>query len=119
MQNHLKIDQTTAEHRHVFVIGCGRSGTTWLRLLLAQHSGIATTSETRLFSCYMNFLDQAWRRDQTRTDGTGLAHVLSEEKFIAYCAELANKILDNIISNNPRAGVIVEKTPVHALYGAL
>lgn len=111
--------RTASDRRYVFVIGCGRSGTTWLQMLLAQHPDVATSAETKLFSAYFGQFEQAWRHDQSMTDGTGLSHVLSEEAFFGYCADLARKILDNVRENNPGASTIVEKTPLHARYGSL
>jgi hypothetical protein len=66
-----------ADCRKLLIVGCGRSGTTWLKLLLAQHRDVVTTGETRLFSAYLGKLDQAWRQDQAITDNTGLKPILS------------------------------------------
>src|SRR5215469_4920410 len=40
-------------HKYVLIVGCPRSGTSWLQRLLSQHPQVATTQETHLFSEYL------------------------------------------------------------------
>jgi hypothetical protein len=41
-------------HNLVFLIGCPRSGTTWLQRLLASHPQVRTVQETFLFPRYIS-----------------------------------------------------------------
>lgn len=99
--------------KYVFIVGCGRSGTTWLQMLLAQHPEVATTQETHLFSGYITRLQEAWERDRITRRAIGLQAVLTEEEFNKLCADFARPVMDNITKSNPAAKVVLEKTPAH------
>jgi hypothetical protein len=63
----------------VFLVGCPRSGTTWVQRLLACHPGIATGQESNLFEMYIgpqlrSCLDQAMQRPA----GTGKRKLVQE-----------------------------------------
>ena len=97
--------------KHVFIVGCPRSGTSWLQLLLAQHPSVATTQETHLFSTYLRPLCGQWERMRSRDIGMG--QLLSDDGFYQLCAEFAAKVLQHIADSNPAATAVVEKTPAH------
>lgn len=103
--------------KHVFIVGCPRSGTSWLQLLMAQHPQVATTQETHLFDGYLRYLDQAWKR-YARWN-TGINRLYCETEFHALCARFANDVFQRIAATNPAATVILEKTPAHVRYGEL
>lgn len=96
-----------------FIVGCGRSGTTWLRMLLAQHPAVATTRETHLFNGYIAGLQAAWDRDATTRRAIGLQAALTEDQFTTLCADFVRGVMQHIAEANPNAKVIVEKTPAH------
>src|SRR5690348_9627165 len=98
--------------KYFFVVGCPRSGTTWLRVLLAQHPAVATTRETHLFDRYIVELQTAWDHDLA-AGTTGLQAALSGDQFTALCANFARGVMQRIEEATPGAKVLVEKTPAH------
>lgn len=99
--------------KQVFLVGCPRSGTTWLQVLLAQHPKVATTQETHLFHRYLAPLQQTWERDRSNHRGIGVQAALTEQEFNELCANFAHRVLAGIVRNNPNAEVVLEKTPGH------
>lgn len=99
--------------KQVFIVGSPRSGTSWLQLLLAQHSNVATTQETHLFDLYLRHLKRSWERVKVRQPDIGLSLLLSDTDFFGLCAEFATKVLERIAATNPGATVVLEKTPDH------
>jgi hypothetical protein len=98
--------------KRFFVVGCPRSGTTWLRMLLAQHPAVATTRETHLFDRYIVELQTAWDRDAAR-GATGLQAALTADQFTTLCANFVRGVMQHIEEATPGAKVLVEKTPAH------
>lgn len=99
-----------------FLLGCPRSGTTWLQTLLAQHPGVATAQETHLFDGYVAGLQAAWDRDRASPRGVGLQAVMTEEEFHHSCADFARAVMEKIAQSNSAAKVVLEKTPAHVLH---
>jgi hypothetical protein len=100
--------------KYFFVVGCPRSGTTWLRMLLGQHPEVVATRETHLFDNYIAELQAAW--DSAARRAVGLPAELTEDQFTALCADLARGVMQYISEANPGAKVLVEKTPAHVLH---
>jgi len=109
--------------RMVFLVGCARSGTTWLQLLLSRHPGVATSQETHLFSRYISRLDQGWQFEHDpqydRRRNTGLAAVLTADEFDALCRDFATRVLNRVLESKPGASLVLEKTPSHVRHGKL
>ena len=97
----------------VFLVGCPRSGTTWVQMLLTQHPQVVTTQETHLFEGYLGPLRKAWERDRTNHRGIGVQAALTEEEFDEVCAEFARRVLTAMAKTAPGAEVVLEKTPAH------
>jgi Sulfotransferase family len=95
--------------KYVFLVGCPRSGTTWLQLLLSQHPAVSSCLETHLFSSFLAPMSSAWNRHRNSRQGVGLHAVLSEEEFTILLKNFAVYVLDKI-GDGP---VILEKTPNH------
>jgi len=51
-----------SNHRPIFIVGCQRSGTTMLRLMLDSHSQISCGPETRFLEDLERIVDGDWRR---------------------------------------------------------
>jgi hypothetical protein len=105
--------------KHVFLVGCPRSGTSWLQLLLAQHPEVATTQETHLFDGYLWPLHQQWERFKSKRVPLGGRLILSDDEFADLSADFAKKVLQRIADTNPSATVVLEKTPSHVRHAEL
>jgi len=104
--------------RPVFLVGCPRSGTTWLQLLLAHHPKVATWHETNLFLTYLGPLRHEWRRESGFEPGrlrAGLRELLAPEEFLALCGRFATSVLERVAARRPGAELVLEKSPGHVL----
>lgn len=99
----------------VFLVGCPRSGTTWLQLLLAQHPAVATLPETHIFPDYVSPL-LAKHRGSDPARVVGLGAIVGAEEFRDLCRDLVTKVLARALEDKPAATVILEKTPLHLNY---
>jgi hypothetical protein len=97
----------------IVILGCPRSGTTWLHGMLAEHPRVAGLGETYLFSDYVAVLRKAyasrWR------PYVGLDKVLGEEGFRGCLEAFATAALQRVAEERPGVRVLVEKTPANAL----
>jgi len=103
-----------------FIVGCPRSGTTWLQRLLATHPQIKTGQESRVF-VYIGSQFRLWRQDLASAGvmgrgGTGLACYLNEEEFLAIQKKYLASILGPMLKELPPGQIFLEKTPEHALF---
>lgn len=104
----------------VFLVGAGRSGTTWLQMLLTQHPAVASAPETNLFAGYVSLMSHRWDMEaefREATKGrTGLHGLISRDEFLASSARpLVDLVLGRILARKPGAAVVLEKTPDHVL----
>ncbi len=101
--------------RLVFVVGCPRSGTTWLQLLLFQHPEVAGGQETHVFSNYLRSLDRRWQREagDPSPRKVGLPVNLTRSQFDRLLRDFAAGVFGSLASTKPGATVLVEKTPNH------
>ena len=111
-------------YRTLFVVGCPRSGTTWVQLLLSRHPAVATAPETQIFAYYLDHFQRQWRHELSgagrREQGSaGLSRLLSEADFEELCRLNARLVLDKIAGRRPGASLVVEKSPRHALHAEM
>ncbi len=102
----------------VFIVGCPRSGTTWVQLLLAQHDRVATVQETQLFHNYLGPFMQAWRGERlnpTRRQ-VGLSTLLTEKEFLDLCRTIGTSVLRKVSSSGGPDTIVVEKSPHHVFH---
>jgi len=103
----------------VFIIGCPRSGTTWLQLLLAQHPSVATARETYVFNRYLAGLERGWEFDSAggaaAREPVGLVPILAEDEFWSWAQRLPDLVFERLRDGRPDVTTIVEKTPAHTL----
>jgi hypothetical protein len=92
--------------KYVFLVGCPRSGTTWLQLLLWQHPEVSSCMETHLLKHLSPTVDK-W--NHYRNDRVGLQSILSDDGFIAFLRSITLFVPRKIGSSS----VILEKTPDH------
>jgi hypothetical protein len=104
----------------VFVVGCPRSGTTWVQRLLASHPNVRTGQESDVFDIYIGPQLQAWRRELDVTSsgrgGVGLGCYFRDDEFMPILKRYALELLRPMIGQLGPADVFVEKTPSHVLY---
>jgi hypothetical protein len=100
----------------VFIVGCPRSGTTWLQRLLASHPAIRTGPESDIFSKYAGRAIRAFRADRNRPRLKGLRCYLSEADFLALQRSFVLKALSKVLDPLGPREIFLEKTPEHALY---
>lgn len=114
--------------RHVFVVGCPRSGTTLLTTILGRHSELTSTPETHFFSLLSKFEKEhphgsCQKLKESFIDSRGFRDLnldraiyetrLSEQALSP--KTIINTALGLAAENRAKHGV-VEKTPGHALH---
>lgn len=121
----LRFDRLRMEYtgkNMVFLVGCPRSGTTWLQKLLAAHPKVGTGEESHFFSLYIGPQLRAWNDQKTRHFHDGLGHAAGpqayfrEEEFLAILKNYVSALLKPIVDRLQPDEWFLEKTPSHALY---
>jgi hypothetical protein len=106
----------------VFLVGCPRSGTTWLQKLLASHPKVRSGEESHFFSLYVGPQLRSWNDQKTRHFNGGVGHAAGppayfrEEEFLAILKNYLAALLKPIIEDLKPDELFLEKTPSHALY---
>ncbi|HEX3862724.1 MAG TPA: sulfotransferase [Stellaceae bacterium] len=102
--------------KKLFLVGCPRSGTTWLQIILGSHSEIATRRETHLFDGYMASLYNHWQREVYAPHKDGLRVLLDQAEFDTAIRHFCDVVFAKIAASKPGADYILEKTPGHVLH---
>lgn len=106
----------------VFVVGCPRSGTTWVQRLLASHPRVHTGQESDVFDIYIGPQLQAWRRELEVTSsgrgGVGLGCYFRDAEFMPVLKRYTLDLLQPMVGQLEPGEIFVEKTPSHVLYVA-
>jgi hypothetical protein len=100
-----------------FIMGCPRSGTTWLHRLVASHPLVATGQESNLFDFYVGPQLRSWKNEVQYFDGrgpNGLHCYLTEAQFLERLRRYALSLFDNVAV--PTGGRFLEKTPSHVCF---
>jgi len=104
----------------VFVVGCPRSGTTWVQKLLAAHAQIKTGQESDLFALYVGPQLRAWRNNLDQSEnsrgGLGLACYHREMEFMDILRTYLDALLAPMVAGLNDGELFVEKSPAHALF---
>jgi hypothetical protein len=135
----------SATPKHVFVVGCPRSGSTWTTLLLAQHPEVASFQHAKLFDYLIHM--QRWYANKAGhsfivprgqpagglpANGTSVAEqpsaekpsahdalrlgdVLPERDFHPLLGQVAEGVLAAVAGAHEGASVVVDKTPENGL----
>lgn len=98
----------------LFVVGCPRSGTTWLQLLLAQHPSVATTKESHLFDGFVGPALRNWDLFEADPRAVGPAPLISRDEFVERLRCFAGEALGRLVRDETE--LILDKTPDHALW---
>lgn len=103
----------------VFVVGCPRSGTTWIQRMLATHPSINTGQESFLFNRYISPALGAWRSHLETTEkkrgGLGLPTYVDGARFREMMSDHLAQLLDAMIGDVSPNALFLEKTPDHGL----
>lgn len=104
----------------VFVVGCPRSGTTWVQRLLATHPRVRTGQESDVFDLYVGPQLRAWQHEldpaASGRGGVGLGCYFTESEFFDVLKDYALRLLEPMVGGLAADEVFVEKTPSHVLY---
>ena len=105
----------------VFLVGCPRSGTTWLQKLLASHPKIQSAQESHFFSLYIGPQLRAWRMQRTETfnangHAAGPPAYFSDDEFLAILKNYLCNLLRPIFERLNPGDLFLEKTPSHGLF---
>ncbi len=96
--------------KQLFIVGCPRSGTTWLQIVLGSHPAIATVRETHLFDRYLSDLYGRYEAEAHKLGKDGLRVLLSPERFDVLGRGFADGVLAEIAATKPDSAVVLEKT---------
>jgi hypothetical protein len=101
-----------------FIIGCPRSGTTYVKSLLAYHPKVRTGRESYLFAWYLGPLVQSWNRPraQKARGFAGLRAYLTNDEFHQVLYETSDRLLGFMAPNMRPDEIFVEKTPNHVYW---
>lgn len=111
----LPIAPWTREVDFVFVMGCPRSGTTWLQALLGAHPGIYTAPETHFFHALAG-ADRCYRTSVERNVGPAAYH--TEAEFYGLLADLYRHTVSRLPAPPPGCRWFLDKTPHYSLHAA-
>jgi len=104
----------------VFVVGCPRSGTTWVQRLLATHPSIRTGQESDLFDLYVGPQLRTWRQeltvDSSGRGGVGLGCYFTDAEYQRVLKEYLLRLLVPMVGELAPGELFLEKTPSHILY---
>jgi hypothetical protein len=104
----------------LFVVGCPRSGTTWVQRLLATHSSIRTGQESDIFDLYIGPQLRAWEREldpeSSGRGGVGLGCYFTDQAFRDLLKSYLLQLLQPMVGNLQPGELFLEKTPGHVLY---
>ena len=101
---------------YVCIVGCPRSGTTWLQKQLAAHPCVATGQESQLFNVYIGPILRAWRGTLTQKRAVGLPGYVEEATFFAALQQFVQTMLEPMLGGLERDRIFIDKTPCHVLY---
>ena len=97
-----------------FVVGCQKSGTTWLQKLLDGHPTIRCDGEARLGTLLLPMLNQLVQQYNAQQK-TGLHGQFDGEDLKHLFRTAAGLLYRRWVGDNPSVEAIGEKTPEHAL----
>lgn len=108
-------------HNLIFIVGCSRSGTTYLQRLLSGHPKVQTGQESHLFDEFISPLLDNWHRfvKVLNTDPRGfisLPAYLDEAEFMRIVKHFTLQLMHPMLVRLGNDDIFVEKTPEHVFY---
>ncbi len=101
-----------------FIVASPRSGTTWLRRLIATHPKVRSGPESYIFARYVGPSLRRWYKEakQEAPNPVGLSAYLSVEEFRAIVHRYAIDLLSAMAGDLKPGDLFLEKTPDHSLF---
>jgi len=99
----------------VFIVGAGRSGTTWLQRLLLEHPHITGGQESEFF-LYFSACLNAVKGDEKAQRELGLSVYWNERDFHERMISIWMQTFVSMLKQKPQAWLLSEKTPSHAMH---
>lgn len=117
----MEMDYNTDGHDMIFVVGCPRSGTTYLQRLLASLPGVKTGQETHIFGFFIRPLVKSWRdlvkfMEVDTRGGVGLPCYIDESKFKDLLRYFLFQLLKLITKGLKDDEIFIDKTPQNAFH---
>jgi len=102
----------------IFVVGCPRSGTTWLQRLLMSHPKIHSGQESNVFDMFVGHQLRMWKLLMSKKEGrpVGLPAYFKESDYKRILKSYLMDLLAPMIGSLPETDYFLEKTPGHALF---
>jgi hypothetical protein len=114
------VDESYVGENLVFLVGCPRSGTTWLQRLLATHPQVRTGQESHLFDFYIGPQLRRWREvldpAVTGRGGVGIGCYITEEQYLTILRQYMLSLLTPMLQPVAPGELFLDKTPEHALF---
>lgn len=99
----------------LFVIGCPRSGTTWIQRMLLALDGVAGGQETHFFIAFASAF-QSYDDARSSERDVGLSWYLDRDAFLRELRRLWVLTQGPLVESVEDPRVLLEKTPSHARY---
>jgi LPS sulfotransferase NodH len=101
----------------VFILGAPRSGTSWLNWMLTTHPAIVGGPETNFFLLGFGDAVRKYQAGAVRNwPHSGLHHYLDQPAFLNAIRQTWQTVFAEVITANPNAELLIEKTPKHGAY---
>jgi hypothetical protein len=100
----------------VILFGSGRSGTSWLHLMLGAHPEIVTGQQSRVFSRYLSPLYSRWKQElEEAREGAGRIHgissFVSEADVIGQIRQFAEMVFSTLEGQKDTARITLVNQP--------
>jgi hypothetical protein len=103
----------TRDAELVFLVGCPRSGTTWLQAMLACHPAIHTGPETQFFGAY-HPVEREYLREK---DGRcGISEYLTPQGLYDLMADSFWRVVSTLPEPAQPPAYFLEKSPYHCVF---
>jgi hypothetical protein len=102
----------------VFIVGCPRSGTTYLQKLLASHPRVHSGWESYVFAWYLGPVLRNWDQKERlsapngKMRRIGLHSYMEEQEFHRHLKQL----IKSMMKDTQEGDIFLEKTPRHSLW---
>jgi hypothetical protein len=104
----------TMDAEPLFLVGCPRSGTTWLQSLISCHPEVYTGAETQFFPSAHLMEREFWK---SRNHLRGVGAYLEPPEFYGCLREFFWKVVSTLPEPETTPRYFLEKSPHHALVG--